>query len=203
MERLIAFGCSLTYGHGLSDCHIPPNHPGENPSALSWPSILAKKMNRICINESSPGASNKRIWNDIIKFSYRPNDIVFVLWSFPDRTAIIRKTEVESIGPWTGHTFYKDLYDQHDMELMSKLFINHANNFLNVKNIEAYNLVFNKQAIKFLTLEGSTIDHIPIYLEQLKKKNPLALDMRHPGHECQEIYSEEILQYINLKCKSV
>lgn len=45
MSRLIAFGCSHTYGHGLPDCFIPPHRPGTDPSKLSWPYPLGELLN--------------------------------------------------------------------------------------------------------------------------------------------------------------
>ena len=43
MNKLWAFGCSLTFGHGLSDCFDGPktNGAGPLPSIYSWPAVLA------------------------------------------------------------------------------------------------------------------------------------------------------------------
>jgi len=198
MERLIVFGCSLSYGHGLPDCFISPNLPGDKPSNLGWPSIVAKHMNRVCINKSSPGSSNKRIWNEVINFEYHPNDIVIIQWSFIDRTSIIKVNNIEDIGPWTNHTFYSDMYDENDSLLMSKLFVNHSNMFLLSKNIKLYNLVPGKEELALLKFNDTTTDHIPVYLSKLRTLYPFALDNRHPGIECQEVYSKKILDYLNI-----
>ncbi len=198
MERLIVFGCSLSYGHGLPDCFISPNLPGDKHSNLGWPSIVAKHLNRVCVNKSSPGSSNKRIWNEVINFEYQPNDLVIIQWSFIDRTAIIKANNIEDIGPWTNHTFYKDMYDENDSLLMSKLFVNHSNMFLLSKNIKLYNIVPGKEELALLSFNDTTTDHIPVYISKLRILYPLALDNRHPGIECQEVYSKKILDYLNI-----
>jgi len=59
--RLIAFGCSYTYGAGLEDCFTPPIGHGPIPSKFAWPQLVANELNMECINMSSSGASNKEI----------------------------------------------------------------------------------------------------------------------------------------------
>ena len=55
MPRLIAFGCSNTYGQGLEDCHILPNFPGPSPSKTAWPNTLGNLLNcSEVINQSKP-----------------------------------------------------------------------------------------------------------------------------------------------------
>lgn len=199
MSRLITFGCSLTYGHGLPDCFIPPKLPGDNPSKLGWPSIIAKYMNKECINMAKPGSSNKRIWHTITNFQYKENDIVFVLWSFSERSAIIKHNKIVDIGPWNNQSYYKEYEDTHDSILMSKLFVSHSNMFLISKNIKVYNIVPGKKELSLLRFNDMTVNHIPVYLTKMREYYPLALDKRHPGIECQIVYSKKILNYLNIQ----
>lgn len=201
MERLIAFGCSLTYGHGLPDCFVSPSSPGPLPSRLGWPSIVAECLGKECVNISSPGASNKKIWNDIINFDYRETDMVFVLWSYVDRTCIIHAdTTTTNMSHWTGHaTYYDEYYDKYDATLMSSLFVNHANMFLQNKNITVYNMVLEKTELPILKLHSTPVKHIPVYLGKIRDDYPTALDNQHPGVECQTAYSKEILEFLNIK----
>lgn len=198
MERLIVFGCSLTYGHGLPDCFIPPNKPGNSHSNLSWPMHVAKYMNRTCVNKARPGSSNKRIWNEVINFEYQPNDIVIIQWSFVDRTSIIKANNIIDVGPWTDHAYYNEMYDENDSLLMSKLFVNHSNMFLRSKNIKLYNMIPGEEEIGILRFNDITTEHIPVYITKLRLSYPLALDKRHPGVECQEEYSKRILDYLDI-----
>jgi hypothetical protein len=200
MERVITFGCSLTYGHGLPDCFSPPKDPGPNPSNLGWSSIIAKCLGRECLNISSPGASNKKIWNDIIHFDYQETDIVFVLWSYIERTAIIHKNSTTDIGPWTNNEdYYKKYYDKNDANLMSSLFVTHANMMLQSKNIKIYNIIPGTRELPILQLSNITIKHIPVYMTEMRDYYPFALDNRHPGVECQIAYSKKILNFLNIE----
>lgn len=198
MSRIIFFGCSLTYGHGLPDCHIFPNNPKNKPSMLGWPVLVSNAMNKKCVNNSSPGASNKKIWNSIINFKFNSDDIVFIHWSFIERYAIIKKNTIIDIGTWSNHhDYYSKYYDNHDAELMSKLFINHANWFLEKKNLKVYNLVPKSKHLKILNL-NEKIDYIPVYIAELSKRYPAALDDKHPGLECQSVYARQILDYLEV-----
>jgi len=199
MQRLIALGCSLTYGHGLPDCFVSPNRPGDIPSKLVWSSIVAKYMHRDCINLSSPGASNKRIWHTITNFEYEENDVVFILWSFSQRSAIIKYQNIVDIGPWIDQLYYKHYEDKHDSIMMSRLFVSHANMFLESKHIKVYNIIPGKQELSILRFNDTVIDHIPVYITKMRENYPLALDNRHPGIECQEMYSKGILNYLNVQ----
>lgn len=194
MERLIVFGCSLTYGQGLPDCIMPCS----NPSRLGWPSILAKHMNRDCVNMSSPGSSNKRIWNTILNFNFVETDVVFILWSYPDRTSIIKKDSIIDINAWSDLGYYKSFYDEFDSNLMSKLFVNHANEFLKSKNIQTYNLVVKDSIKTILTFADSITKHIPIYIIRLSEFYPYAIDGCHPGIECNQTFAKQILEFLNV-----
>lgn len=199
MNRLITFGCSLTFGHGLVDCFVPPKHPGSLPSAMGWPNIVAQHTNKICINMSSPGASNKRIWYSIINFKYQLPDIVIVLWSYPERTSIFKEACIEDIGTWNNPEYYNYMYDKIDSLIMSRLFINHANMFLQSKNIKVYNMVIAKEHTKMLTLGTTTISHMPTFIADLRELYPCAMDHCHPGIECHQSYSKAILKHLNVE----
>jgi hypothetical protein len=97
MNRLITFGCSLTYGHGLPDCVIDGKFPGPVPSSLAWPKLISEMMNRECVNMAKPGSSNDKIMHAIINFeNFTKDDHVIILWSFVHRGMILR-SETEKI----------------------------------------------------------------------------------------------------------
>lgn len=89
MNRLITFGCSLTYGAGLPDCmHLPSIKNTllffsnvDNPSKYSWPALLGQHLELEVVNLGQPGASNVEILYNILEFDYRPTDTVIVMWS--------------------------------------------------------------------------------------------------------------------------
>lgn len=87
MSRLITFGCSFTYGHGLIDCFKDCT----KPSNLGWAPKLATLLNRSLVNISSPGASNLEILYNILNFNFEKEDIVVIMWSLPLRDLVFKK----------------------------------------------------------------------------------------------------------------
>ncbi len=105
-KRLITFGCSNTYGHGLPDCHIPPNKAGPNPSKFAWPQLLADRLNLECVNLGEPGGSNKLMWWKTVNFKFEPTDVVIYYATFPDRDMIINNKVGDNrtwqMGAWSS-----------------------------------------------------------------------------------------------------
>lgn len=196
-DRLISFGCSLTYGHGLKDCVIIDNKITCPPSQFAWPKLVADQFNINCVNMSYPGSSNKKIWKAILDFDFQDNDIVFIHWSFPDRTTIFKKTETIDIGPWdSNYDYYQKIYDDNDALLNSKLLVDHANLFLKTKNVKVYNLIPDEDIKSILKLANHVNTHIPVYIKSLSENYPKALDNLHPGEECHKAVAEEIYKYL-------
>jgi hypothetical protein len=82
--------------------------------------------------------------------------------------------------------------------MQTKLYVSHANFLLREKNIKVYNLTVNKSTAKIFKLSEQTIPHIPLYIcDTYRYKYPMALDNKHPGVECNEVYAKDILDYIN------
>ena len=193
-SRLIAFGCSLTYGHGLPDCHVPPTEPGLEPSYFAWPQLLAEKLGRECVNLSEPGSSNKRIWHTLINFEFQESDIVFVLWASPDRSCVLTDQHtIKDIGPWMDNEdYYKNYHTDYDATVQTKLYISHSN----LIRSGIHNLIPGIKLKHLLTLAGITVSHLPVYIRDYASRYPLALDGNHPGPECHKVYAEEICKLI-------
>jgi hypothetical protein len=198
--RIVSFGCSFTFGHGLKDCFIPPGGPGNKPSIHSWPAIIAKELSVECVNKSSCGSSNKRIWHNIIKFNFKENDIVFIMWTHPERYAVLNSKKILDVGPWFDDfkNYYKYYYSKYDAGIMSKLFVSHANSFLENKNITVFNLVIDEKN-KFIFEFDKKINHLPIYIAAYKLQFPLALDNKHPGEHCHKETARMIMQELKLQ----
>lgn len=80
-RKLITHGCSFTYGYELPD-----------PS-LSWPFVLAKKLDMECTNLGVPGYSNDEILEDLLKADLS-DSLVIVCW-----TTYIRQNKPASLIP--------------------------------------------------------------------------------------------------------
>lgn len=211
MSRLVAFGCSLTYGHGLPDCYIPPMSPGPAPSKFAWPQLVADQLGMTCVNESSPGASNKKIWHSILNFDFRKSDTVFIMWSYAERHAVLKdESVVVDLAPWLvessleSHSYYNHLYNEYDSVMQTKMYISHANLFLQSRKIKVYNLVTQKADVCYLTLGGTTFSHIPVYIsDHYRHKYPRALDGGHPGVDGHAAFARDLIALIETKPKLI
>jgi hypothetical protein len=87
INRVVAFGCSFTYGSGLPGCKTGNNTTkiSSKPAKQSWPFELGKLLNVEAVNKGVPGSSNIEILYHILNFDFQPNDFVVVMWSLPNR----------------------------------------------------------------------------------------------------------------------
>lgn len=102
-KRLITFGDSWTYGHGLPDCISGEKNPGEYPSELGWVNILARKLDiEKVINLSRPGASNRFILHRVVDFNnFKKDDLIIIQFSHFSRDFYFTKDDnVEFLGSW-------------------------------------------------------------------------------------------------------
>jgi hypothetical protein len=143
MSRLVTFGCSHTYGHGLEDCLTANNQPGQHPSKFAWPVILGTMMELATVNMSEPGSSNLRILHDILNFEFQEDDQIIVLWSHLDRDLIfLEKPDyyngplTRPIGSWNSGSNKSDIeswinvHTHYDMKIRSLLYVHHAEKYL-------------------------------------------------------------------------
>lgn len=146
--RIIAFGCSYTYGHGLNDCLDDNGHPAPFASKLAFPSIVAKKLNYECVNLGKSGNSNKEIWNDILNFEFKKDDIAVITWTYYSRFCIIKSDGIRRINPWIEKEklYYMNYSNRNDMILDFYGRLNHINFYLDSIGIKNYNFIIEEKA---------------------------------------------------------
>lgn len=197
MNRLIAFGCSNTFGHGLEDCwDIDNKYPGEHPSKFAWPSLLADKLFLECINKALPGASNKLIMNQVINFPFAPNDTVVIMWSYFDRYHVFtdpKKNSIsETIGPWLKNrksvTYYRQIYNENDLKMMTRHYINYVGLYLEKHKIAHLQTTCSEHVVHPLVYD--------IEYSRLRHQHPKALDKMHPGPETHKEAANRIYRKI-------
>ena len=198
MSRLVAFGCSYTYGHGLEDCVDEDMRAGPQPSRFAWPQLLANSLNLKCVNQGEPGSSNKQIWYRLVNYEFHPTDRVFILWSTNGRHCVIQEdNQVDPIGHWvttkSSRMYYKHLYTEQDQAIDSKLRIEHASYHLSAKHIEHYNLLFRKDTVQ----APSSARILNTDFRTIKHGRPRAVDQLHPGKQAHQAFAVEILKEIN------
>lgn len=198
--RIIAFGCSNTFGHGLPDCwDDAKKEPLSNPSTLAWPQKLAEALLCGCVNDSMCGMSNKWIFHRILKFDYDPDDIPCVMWSHHDRYTILKKPkrngsdQFETIGPWIENkinkAYFKSIYNEYDSIRMMEIYM-YASELhlrrLGLKSVQFYNGKYDDDKERDFTDTnarniGKFKNIAPMDMHGIKHRSELALDNGHWG----------------------
>ena len=207
MPRLVTFGCSFTYGHGLPDCHVEPNLPGDSPSQHAWPNLLAKKLGYDCLNLSVCGSGNYQILLDILRTDFKPDDVVVIGYSYFTRFNYYQMIDKISEGALVKYETAKHkLILLRDLNLISHydeklywdnwLVMQHAELLLNSKNIKNYS---------FLNVPHGAIENKPDLIELNNFFNTIhliskdyALDKKHPGIMSHRLQSEHLYSIIAL-----
>ena len=201
LSRIVAFGCSFTFGMSLPDIHPKNMHS----SKYSWPNQLAKLANCSVDNTGRLGASNKHILYNILNYEFRPGDVVVTCWTYTDRWCVVTKDRVMLVSPWyenwkaekpdlykRSDAFYKHIYDEHDMQLESVNNIMLADYVLETKKIKHYHVLAPKKSdlLPYPKLPHSKI--LNIDFSYISNTNEKALDGVHPGQISHKKVAQEI-----------
>jgi len=187
IKRLVAFGCSLTYGHGLADCYIQEGNAGPNPSVQAWPFLVAQNYKIAIDNKGIPGGSNKEIFYALRNYDYQKGDVVIVLWSKINRSCTIYPNYVDRYGPWLNSTrsktWLKHIFSDYDSTLELLNYEEHARLYLNSRKV--------KNCHYFA-------DHymsVPQQPTKLFRKDYLdfARDHKHPGAVTQRDFAKQVI----------
>lgn len=195
MNRIIALGCSYTYGHGLSDCiHSDRTSPGPCPSKLGFPAIVATHLERKLVNLSSPGAGDKHIMHIANNFIFRPSDICLMQWSHGNRYCIIKQHKTVDLGVWQDNkparSYYKFMYDQWDTDTMRDVYIDYINLKLKDIGVKTYNIIPIDTRINQLTINKE----ITMSDKNLQNfKVDVALDNSHPGRQSHKLFADYLI----------
>lgn len=131
MEKLVFFGDSFTYGHGLSDCldisgQSVEDGTGPKPSKFGWAHLLCNMRNASGRNLSKPGASNLQILWEMLNAEIDPDETIIVQWSFWNRDCLL-DDKLFQIALWhkSSEPYYK-IHSNSDMIKRNYLNINHG-----------------------------------------------------------------------------
>jgi hypothetical protein len=201
MSRLIAFGCSYTYGHGLEDCHVEPNNPGLSHSKLAWPSLLANMLNLEVVNCSNPGASNIHIFWKLLNFKFNDDDLCVVMWSHFGRQPFSNLKYNSSIIEWDNYDrgVIKRLPELEEENLVIRNFISihHGYSYLVSKNISHHFVIGTTDGL----LYRRPIIAIPTLNDKLTIDSCLvdrALDNMHPGPKTHMAFAKKLFDNIHV-----
>jgi hypothetical protein len=157
MNRLVAFGCSCTWGEALPDT-IKYTHRsyGAPPSIMAWPQVLSNKLNLKCVNKGIAGASNKEILDSILNFKFKPTDKVYILWTYCYRDCtFVKPNELPEritlpdvslthrfLNSKKNKLYAKYMFNEYNSFTESHMYANHAKLYLDKKGIENTHMVF-------------------------------------------------------------
>jgi len=208
--RLVAFGCSQTWGSALPDVWgIKENQTihERGVSKYAWPKLLANKLDVECVNLGIAGASNKEIWYNILHTTFYKNDIVIILWTHSERFCFIHKNKIMTLGTWMvanptayrtseqSKIFYKHLYNEYDMLLDFYLRANHIQTFLQNKvELIKHNAVCRLEPD--VNVDWNNIKSSLFMEDFLEQYLPKALDGSHPGTGAHEAFATAIYNEI-------
>ena len=195
MKRLVAFGCSLTYGQYLDDRHTQ-----------SWPAQLGKKLGIDVENISWPGDSNKAILYNILNFDFKSGDVCVVLWTNPYRWTLFndgtKEDEVIRLGAWQDTpralAFVEHFWDEHDMTLDMLEKSSHVQLRLDKLNVPVYHTV-SSFAFGHTVPEQkwSCANWLDIDFQVIRDNHTPASDGKHPGPLAYKEFSDILFEKIN------
>jgi hypothetical protein len=192
-QRLLTFGCSHTFGHGLKDCINPKNnHPLDTPSKFAWPKLLGDLLNIETVNLSYPGSSAKQVLHTVLNTEIRQSDIVIVLWPHHHRVCFYKdENEYFRIGPWMDEAkyYYDNCYFDYDSTFEYFQKINMCEYFVKSKTDTCYQFIFEDINKRF---NWNQVDIKSIYFSDIRKSNPLALDNLHPGLDAHNEFANKL-----------
>ena len=192
-KRLLTFGCSHTFGHGLEDCiNFKNNHPLDNPSKFAWPQLLGNSLNIETQNLSYPGSSAKQILHTVLNTKIYNTDIVIVLWPHHHRVCFYEDADnYLRLGPWMDNAkyYYDNYYFEYDSVFEYFQKINLCNYFLKSKTNSCYHFIFENIDTDFKWI---TADIKTIYFSEIRQQYPLALDNLHSGPEAHKSFASKI-----------
>lgn len=195
MSRIVAFGCSHTYGLELPDCPTV----WDPPSSMAFPNIVANKLNLDVLNRADTGASQRQIAATILETDIDKNDIVVINWTNPIRRGIWNGLHWNQLASWTEDRIWKKYHAKYHCEtddiLDSLMNINLANMFLKSKCKRVINTIhnYNKDIV------DSTHKWNDVKIEMIFSDNNFYynnLSGGHPDLKSHEVFAERLLEII-------
>jgi hypothetical protein len=175
MSRLITLGCSHTIGDGL-----------KNPPIGSWPSVLSNRLGLEVINLAESGGSNRTIQHKVYTFEFKEDDIVIILWTYPDRYHFFESkyTNTGCINSWgtndVANAWFKYFHTSYNEKFDNQTIVNQVNLFLKDARIKVYNLLVSSEFDYYFDITAALRIDID-FTEKYLNKYPRGIDGWHMG----------------------
>lgn len=220
-NKIFAFGCSQTFGHGLEDCYREENgfyHAGGEPSKFAYPQLIGDAVGKEVINLSRPGASNKHILQQIKlnQSEINKDDIVIIHWTYIERHAVFVNDERDNLNIKSTDTdkvsklYYKHIYRDSDACIVTRWYMNYAHLTLKAQGVKSIHCppLMNTHNNKSLIYGHSWHDHnfvndpnferdISFTTKMLQHDDiqiDRAVDGRHAGPKTHRAFADLILK---------
>lgn len=207
--RIIAFGCSYTYGQGLKDCW-KDNLPTKTASKYAFSSLLAIRLGVKTINYSRPGGSIKYMWHQAMNvYEPMPDDIAINMWTDPNRNCVLHKDskKIKHLGIWQDNKpsihYYRHLENDYESAYMSWLKINSVNDYLQDKVKLIINGFVNYNIHTRVINPVWNRVECDVEFQSIGDKHPLAEDNSHWGKLAHVELSEELYKIISRRLNYV
>ena len=148
MSRLVAFGCSFTYGDELPDCVSGL----DTPSKQAWPQVAADILGLECVNRGKSGIGNKHILHEIMTFDFQKSDTVVIMWSFFSRHCVIcDDSSVVDISHWNTDKDNTEDVTESELWIKNASYAYYVNPGLQTELDDLFNnLIYIQQAHSYL-----------------------------------------------------
>jgi len=152
--------------------------------------MVSENLNLQYANLSKPGASNLEIHWTIRHADIDINDLVFIEWSYPNRSCLFRDQLVQ-IGPWVSEELsrlYYQLYSDDDINNRNMLIIEHTALFLD--HIGAKWMFFAHDMMDIpVQLHCTIVDYFERY------QCDVAMDGKHPGLKSNRAWADAVTNH--------
>ena len=204
MPRLVAFGCSFTYGHGLPDCYDGKIGCGPTPSNFAWPRLLANKLGYTFANMGKPGAGNTEILWRLLNFNFEVDDVCVIMWSYFNRSDFFRySNDIEGKRIERNDRLLdeeKSVFNENN-NITNLLAMSHAAYYLDSLNISSHACIgaySPKFADDIVLHDRIKITNLDLSFSMASYVVDTALDGRHPGIQSHKLIAERLYNNLNV-----
>lgn len=216
MPRVVAFGCSFTYGHGLPDCYDGKIGCGPNPSNFAWPRLLANKLGYTFANMGKGGSGNTEILWRLLNFNFEVDDVCVIMWSYFDRSNFFRySNDITGKRIERNHRLLdeeKSVFDENN-NITNLLAMSHAAYYLDSLNISSYACVgayrvdqvalgdrenIQIDEFDFISHDRIKIANLDLSFNMISHVVDAALDGKHPGIRSHQLIAERLYNNLNV-----
>lgn len=214
-KRLVAIGCSHTYGHGCPDvtCYGDERDNSQAKSVYAWPNVLGRKLGiPEVMNISGGGWSNKAIWHACNNFSFHKDDLVVVLWTYDHRINFITSADPAHpvrrmhMDTKEANIYYKRFFNELDNRHTNFLYIDHVQRQLQDVGCDYYFSQVTcfgwRKAPQWFNI-GPDRALSSMTFDQILENYPKGTDSSHTSVEGQYAWANYVYKEIGLKKKKL